>query len=361
MKFKKILLIDSSFPINVRNRKILNSLAKEPLVETRYCAWNRTAKEIAEHDSTQFIFTKTSAYGQKVKKLLNIFDYARFVGTQIKNYQPEVIIASHWDSLLMAALYKQKKQVLIYEVLDIPTSSNILIRWVLRFFEILALRRTDKLVLASRFFAPIYKTFKGKVEVIENKPYQIPSYAKADHKVQRNRLTVTFLGTVRYFDIMKNLIDASKIAEVDIEIWGDGPDEMQLKTYASSMENVRFFGRYNYDMIAEIYDNSDLIWAVYPSKDHNVKYAISNKYHECILYRKPGIFATETALGNMVQHNALGYIVNPYEVEDIAKLFTNIKTEPTGLEQRKQNLEHNTEPKFWEDIEKKLVEIILNN
>lgn len=361
MQLKKILLIDSAYPINVRNKKILTSLAQNPSVETRYCAWNRTAKTIEGDDLNQFVFTKTSGYGQKLKKLFNMIHYARFVGKQIKQYQPDVIIASHWDSLLLASLYKQKNQVLIYEILDIPTSLNTMVRKVLTLLETWALRKTDKLIFASRFFIPLYHSFKGKAALIENKPYKMPLQTHKENQVANDRLVVTFLGTVRYLDILKNLVDASKEADVDVEIWGDGPDEQSLKEYAQGYTHVQFYGRYNYAMIGEIYEKSDLIWAVYPSNDHNVKYAISNKYHECILYGKPGVFADKTQLGNMVQAEKTGFIVDPYSISNITKLFIALKQDNNALRQRKLNLKQSTEPRFWEDIEKKLVEIIVNN
>ncbi len=361
MQLKKILLIDSAYPINVRNKKILNSIAKEPSLETRYCAWNRTAKEIEAGDFGQFIFSKTSGYGQKLKKLFNMVHYAKFVGKQIKQYQPDVIIASHWDSLLIASLYKQKRQTLIYEILDIPTSLNRLVRAVLRLLEIWALQKTDKLIFASRFFTPIYQSFKGETALIENKPYKIPLLEQDGNAPVSNRLVVTFLGTVRYLDILKNLVEAAKKANVEVEIWGDGPDEKQLREYAKEDAQIRFYGRYNYDMIGKIYEKSDLIWAVYPSNDHNVKYAISNKYHECILYGKPGVFADKTQLGNMVKEKKMGFVVNPYSVNDMVNLFHELSQNKQALEQYKQNLRQSPEPRFWEEIEKKLVEIIVNN
>ena len=36
-----------------------------------------------------------------------------------------------------------------------------------------------------------------------------------------------------------------------------------------------------------------MVWAAYPNKDYNVKYAISNKFFESLVYEKPTFFSKE--------------------------------------------------------------------
>ena len=121
--------------------------------------------------------------------------------------------------------------------------------------------------------------------------------------------------------------------------------------------NIYFHGRYNYENISEIYSTVDLIWAVYPNKDFNVKYAISNKFFESILYEKPCFFSIQTDLGDLVEKYEIGFTIDPY---DPNKFFKNFNTERfvIRVEEYKKNIRKYKEGKllFWEDNEDNFLE-----
>jgi glycosyltransferase involved in cell wall biosynthesis len=355
---ERILLVDSAFPINVRNQKILNSLKSLSSSEIKYCTWHRDHKSIPSGENINFIFSKFSLYGHRFKKLLNVLGYARFLKKTIISYKPTVIIASHWDMLFLTSLLKPAHNcVLIYENLDMPTSESPFFRRIVRWIERLAIQKTDKIILASRFFAHQYEFFNKPKLIAENKPYRTEVLADTRNKVQE-KLIITFLGTVRYFNIFKNLIEAVKDFDVELQIWGDGPDEGKLRAMANDIPNIKFFGRFDYAIINTIYANSDLIWAVYPSNDYNVKFAISNKYHECLLFGRPGVFAEGTHLGDMVRNKKIGFTVNPNDVLSIRDLIQKIVQAPQLLLERAENIKKDEEARYWEDEQRKLVDFI---
>ena len=86
------------------------------------------------------------------------------------------------------------------------------------------------------------------------------------------------------------------------------------------------------------YDNVDVIWAVYPNKDFNVKYAISNKFFESIYLNIPGIYAKDTMLGDYVVKNNIGMVINPYDIQDIQQLLSNVENGSINLIQMVENL-----------------------
>lgn len=333
---KKICLIDSTYPINTRTNKIYNSLVNDfGRKNVSIIAWNRDGRE-NKNTENYYIFEKKAGYGNKLQKLMGLFSFKTFINKVLNENNFDIVIASHWETLLLASELKRKDSKLIYENLDIPTSSNIHILKLLQKIEKKALKKTDAIVFASRFFVPLYDFFTKDKILLENKPdKQLFLYEAKEH----DSFNIVFLGVIRYLDILKNLIDSvSEIKGIKLIIWGDGPDYENLKNYAKGKESVFIQGRYENSQLANIYSEADLVWAVYPNDDYNVKYAISNKFHESINIGKPCIYAEKTELGNFVSSNRIGFVVNPYSVDDITELFDKLKVNLKLIEEAANNL-----------------------
>ena len=91
-----------------------------------------------------------------------------------------------------------------------------------------------------------------------------------------------------------------------------------------NISNIYMYGRYSYHDVHNFYNLSDLIWAAYPASNLNSKLAISNKFFESILFKKPGVFNINTALGNYVDKYKIGYTVEPESLDCIDNLFNRI-------------------------------------
>src|SRR5690606_9286187 len=100
----------------------------------------------------KYLFRKESQLGNKFKKISNIFSYYYFLKKINIEENPDFIIASHYDMLFLASLFKQKGQFLIYENLDIPTSYNPFVLSTLQKVEKFSLSKTDYIIHASRFY-----------------------------------------------------------------------------------------------------------------------------------------------------------------------------------------------------------------
>lgn len=67
-------------------------------------------------------------------------NYLNFIKQAINNYNPEIVIASQWDMLLLTILSNFRGKI-IYENLDLPTSSNKMILKTLLLLEKLMLKK----------------------------------------------------------------------------------------------------------------------------------------------------------------------------------------------------------------------------
>lgn len=349
-----IVLLDTSYPINTRNQKIIDSFKKYyPDSVINVITWDRRAESVVEVDNYH-IYRRISPYGHQIMKLLNLLGFRRFVIDKLKSLNPNVVIASHWDTLVLLPKLR-KDQMLIYENLDLPTGSTI-IRNIEAFAESRALRRVNLMIHASRFFEELYPKNIHQV-VLENKPVFDVGTAGVNNSSKKR---IAFLGTIRYYNILCNLVDAVKGKDkIELLFYGDGPDYNSIFEYTKGIKNIRFYGRYKYSDIVQLYNNADVIWAVYPNKDFNVKYAISNKFHESIALEKPCIFADKTRLGKYVVEKGIGLVVDPYSVGCISDLFDRIVSNQIDFDEMICNIRKQKELETsWDTDFTKICQII---
>ena len=332
-----IALIDDCFPINSRNTKILNSFANhyKDQVKLSVITWDRN-DDYNEAIDGYHVFKKRSAYGHKALKLLNLWSYRKFCRQSISHLHPDVIIASHWNNLLIVPKLDPRKQMLIYENLDMPNGFSPL-RKAIRFCEHKKMKQVSLTIHASRFFEQFFPASFPQI-VLENKP-TVKKYEENSAYETHTPIRIAFIGLLRHVDILKNLIDAIRNDErFHLYLHGDGHARKALEEYAKDEQNVTFTGRYKYDDVACLYNQSDVIWAAYPNKDFNVKYAISNKFHESLMFGIPTIYAESTCLGDFVEQKHIGLTVNPYSVESIKSLLQYITNHHDDLGKMSENM-----------------------
>lgn len=328
MKENTFLLAETFYPINSRNTKIIETL--ESLYGkgcVNVVAWNRENRMIKDSHGKYYIYTKYSPAGKLLQKLFHLLGYGCFIWKINKMLSCRFLIASHWEILLLFSLFKGKNQILIYENLDIPTSNNSCVLHILQRLEKWSLRKVEAIIFASRFFVPLYADHKGTKIVLENKPLLNPNVkVRVLEREEFDKLQIAYIGCVRYLPIMKNLVDSvGGLNDIKLLIHGDGPCLNELSEYANEYKNIIFTGRYEINQLESLYNSCDVVWAVYPNDDYNVKYAISNKFHESLMYQVPCIYASNTCLGEYVVNHNLGWVVNPYNILEIREKINEIK------------------------------------
>jgi glycosyltransferase involved in cell wall biosynthesis len=193
-----------------------------------------------------------------------------------------------------------------------------LLRLIGRALERVALRRVDAVILASRFFETKYRSIPKRL-IFENYP-DFDDVRSDTHWYSGMPFPrISYIGKVRHPTTLRPLLRACAKHGVEVHIHGDGLAFACLKQEFESARTVIFFGRYHYTEIPKLYEAADIIWAAYPISENNARYAISNKYHECLLFRKPGVFSKGTAVGCEVEADGIGYLLdatNEGEVND---------------------------------------------
>ena len=360
----RILLVDTAYPINTRNIRIVDSLREVfGNDNVKVATWNRNRTPVKADDAQDYILDLPSVMGNRVDKLKKLGHFRRFLKETLREYAPTVVIASHWDSLLLCAGLRRGAQTLIYENLDMPTGRPLLYK-TLRLLERRALRQCAAITFASRFYKPYYEFFKGKQIILENKIPKGFEPAIKHKAIDDPKLTIGFAGGLRYAEIFRQLFEAVKgMDNVEVVLFGGGceANANAVKDYARGLQNVRFMGPYVYSYIPEIYKQIDLVWAVYPAKDINVRNAISNKFHESLFFQVPGFFAEGTHLGELVRQHGIGYTVDGYSTEDIRNCILGILRDKRGeIEEKRRNIAAETadEDPTWSSAVRPLIEYI---
>ncbi|MBX9732639.1 MAG: glycosyltransferase [Chitinophagaceae bacterium] len=333
----KILMVDTTFPINTRTERFRESLQKKYNVFV--CAWSRD--KVVEHVDlfNYFIYSSHIGYGNQLKKLIHLPFFFFFLLRVSIRVRPSVIFASHWDSLICSTLIKLLfggRIKIVYDCLDMPTIGNGFLHKLLVWIEHLCLRFTDLTIFASRHFKDLYPEYL-KCIIFENYPSKsvwasqvvVPSWFDSRnfelYKCERN---ISWIGVVRYLDILENILEAILNTDYMFCVFGDGPDLNALKEIVKNknLDNqVVFFGRYSSSDLKFIYSISDLVWAAYPTKDFNAIYAISNKYFECSYFNKVPIISKGTKMADALHESPNVILLDEYSVEDIKSKILSFK------------------------------------
>ncbi|WP_102385656.1 glycosyltransferase [Vibrio cyclitrophicus] len=324
-----ITFIETTWPHNSRTDRFKESY-KLYNYNISSIGWDRNSKYNGKEN--EFIKKSSIGYGKPITKLLHLFSFVFFVCKNIKKTNPNIIFASHWDSLIVAfisSLFCDEKPKIIYDCLDMPTSKFRIVRFILIKIDNYFSHKSDLVIFASRFFQSFYSIEHEKSIIFENYPSSVlvngseclnDKYAKIKQFKEKYKI-ISWIGVVRYFETLERLIVAtSNIPGYKLVFFGDGPDLIKIKKLVKNKNytHVEFTGRYESSELSFIYSLSDIVWAAYPTKDFNVRYAISNKYFECNLFGKTPIFSENTAIRKIIKtRNRSVLFVNEESVEDI--------------------------------------------
>ena len=77
---------------------------------------------------------------------------------------------------------------------------------------------------------------------------------------------------------MKTLLEASKnFPYLQFNIVGEGKDLKNLIKIAERQENIKFFGRINWEHLLKVYEETSILYA---QLSHNFLYAVPSKLYE---------------------------------------------------------------------------------
>lgn len=125
-----------------------------------------------------------------------------------------------------------------------------------------------------------------------------PDFSKAKGRP----IIISYIGTISYKALCKKLIDlVAKDNRFEFHFYGNEADGTQIRDYIHIINNnrIRFMGPFVPSDKPEIYRRSDLVFNCYGNDSTLVKYAISNKYYDGAVFRKPLLVSPKTSMQDM--------------------------------------------------------------
>lgn len=283
--------------------------------------WNR--HEIDENIECRNLYTwnkKMTDDTTKKRKLLNMFLYSRYVENKLlKHNYNRVIILSSLPGIFMNKILKNKYANRY--IFDIRDHSYEHIKIYKKLMD-----KVMKFSALNVISSEGFKEFLPKREAILCHNYSIELEPNKIKRITQNGIIkVSFIGQIRYANAYLDFID--KIANnqrIEFHFYGFGGDEKRLKSKCieQSINNVFFHGSYLPQDKKKIIEDTDIIFNVYGNNLH-VKYALSNKYYDALVYKRPLLVSDQTTMQDISK--GIAYTVNQdFSVKGLLNWYDNL-------------------------------------
>jgi succinoglycan biosynthesis protein ExoL len=373
MEKKKVVMLFPHLP-NPRMIKRINALKENYNVEVIY--WDRglefnKVNKIPPAIKNYVLRAKANE-GNPLGRLFITLKVMNKALNLIRTLQPDFLYISKTDMLMVGVLYKFFKNPvkIIYEVSDLHSLLIDRQKGLVKNFVSQVLKRLEKqlckyislLVVTSEYF---YKYFYGDI-VEEKKLLFIPNTPELKifegfTRSINKKFTVGFIGSVRYGEQIKMLINAAEKCKTNVFIAGKGIDYENIKEYSMGKDYVQIYGSYEYEQeIKMLYSKVDCIYSVYDASKKNVQIALPNRLYEALYTNTPIIAAKETYLGEIVDKYKLGKVVSHNEVDELIEAINELKSSEDIFSQIETNATKLREEWVLEKFNKELLIKIKN-
>lgn len=151
-----------------------------------------------------------------------------------------------------------------------------------------------------------------------------PRFSKACGR----KIIISYIGSISYETQCKQLIDLVVQDErFEFHLYGNEANGTEVSEYVleKNCPRVKMMGPFMPKDKPEIYKNSDLIFNCYGNDRLLVKYAISNKYYDGAIYRKPLLVSPNTSMAELSEDCAFALDLGSSRgLEELYKWYENL-------------------------------------
>lgn len=314
-----ICIGDISFTPFLNN--YINILEKKN-IEYEVLFWNR---ELLRRNLPEnyISFNYESDYNkQPYKKINDFIHFSKWCREQItkRKYEKLIVLLTLTGFFIADLLINEYKNKYIFDIRDYSYEHFKLFYYI------------EKKIINNSFFTCISsEAFK---EFLPNYNYMICHNFRSEDLKNRKlfkkkgygcTLNIVFVGCLRYFNHQINIIDKLKNdTRFNVFYHGSGPEYEKYIQYCNknNVNNVFFTGRYNDSEKFILLKDADILNNSYMSPKYmEVKYAISNKYYDGLIYGIPQLVEKDTYKHKLVEKNGLGIGLDVEDNDFADKLY----------------------------------------
>lgn len=304
-------------------------------------------------------FFPYSKYGSGLRQ---IKPYIKFI-FELKNYLRKVeykyLHCHDLDGVIAGYLVNDNKAKLIFDMHEFyegirgNNKKSLLIKLIVLFFQ----NKSNWIVYINDIqIDKISKKNKRKLVYLPNYP-DLNDY-KLNEKKSDEKLRISYIGSVRQYNELKNLIDACKeIENVVVAIHGMGVAYEKLKSISHNYNNLLLTGVFDITQSSELYNTTDVLYAVYPMDSVQNKKSYPVKFYEAIITKTPIIVNKGSILEEFLYDNDIGFVVNGEDINEIRDLIVSISQNREILDKKRGNIDKIQYQYNWQQVIKNIDQI----
>lgn len=306
--------------------RVYADFLKENQVEYDLIYWDRNGEE----ETNYYFPRKTYAWGRhvvnasslwsKIIKIPAMYKYGKFAESIIREERYDLIIVftSLLGVVMRPYLVSHMKGKYIFDIRDHSYEQfSLFFHWMDDLMRNSAIN-----VISSIGF----KEFLPNHDTIVCHNYSIvrfPNHVKPISCVAA--INISYIGLVRYSDQYIDFIQKiGNNQRINFHFYGYGGHLERIKKLCSENDfsNVYFHGPYSQKDKNEILENTDVVFNVY-GNDLHVKYAVSNKYYDALVFNRPMIVSPGTTMEKITEGFSFVYH-NDFDINTFIKWYDSL-------------------------------------
>lgn len=299
------------------------NILEEKNIDYEVLYWNRE-DAILKDPKNYFSFNLKSRLNRNpIFKIKDFISFRCWLKNKINltKYEKLILLSTLSGIIISDILIKKYIQKYIFDIRDFSYENY-------RFF----LKREENLIKNSYSSYISSKGFENflpigyKYNIIHNfNKNDLRKGKKFFKKPYGSTLNIVWIGAIRYFEHQKKIIDKlCNDNRFKLIYHGTGPQFDIFKKYCNdnNATNVIFTGEYNNNEKYKLLEDADILNNSYnTSKIMEVKYAISNKYYDGLIFGIPQLVEIETFKSEIVESNGVGIALNPQDKKFADELY----------------------------------------
>lgn len=302
--------------------------------------------------------------GGGLKNVLPVLEFKKILSKWLEDNLEkfDAIHAIDYDVGSVALkICKKNNKKLIYHIADFYADSRLSIpafaKKILRQKEYTIINHADATIICSEDrFMQIKGSFPKKVIVVHNTPARRQMITKEDVRLNcKDSLMLTYVGGLEKKRFIDKVISVVKEQpNYKLILAGSLGDARESFEHIDKIENITYVGKQPYEKALELYQSTDVMFAIYDPDHPNHRYSAANKVYEAMLMGKAIIVAKNTGMDKIVEEENMGYIIN-FEQQDLSELLTHISNNREELYEKSLNAYHAYKKYSWEEMKKRLI------
>jgi len=300
-----------------------------------------------------------ATFGEGLKNLKSYLAFQFHVRKWLKKHDFNIVHACDFDTAFFSqSIVHRKKEKFIFDIFDFLYGEphNFMQKCVKKAQINIINRANATIICTEERKKQIFGSNPKELAVVHNTPAAV-QVSDTDFKIDvTDKVKIAYVGILQDYRLLKEVAEViTKSKNLELHIGGFGKYKSYFFQLSEKFDNIKFYGRLNYDQTLALEKACDVMLAIYDPSIENHRFAAPNKFYESLMLGKPVVMVKGTGMSQVVEENNIGVLIEYSEIgflEGINKLINEKHLWPT-MEQKMKKLYN--ENYSWEEMRKRLL------